>query len=171
MRSFFAAWTTAFEGRPFLNKNNRNTAAMGILAAELPTARFILIRRHPLFVAQSLVEARETVQGDRAVGWGLAAGGPAVGDELADVTDQVQRIEALIERQLSGVDPARVFEVGYDELCDDPQGVVGRISEWLGLVPQRLEALEPFTSNDRPRLEPAEFHRLQVEIGRRFPPA
>lgn len=170
MRSFFGAWAAAFEA-PFLNKNNRNTAAMRLLAAELPTTRFILTRRDPLFVAQSLVEARETVQGDRAIGWGLAAGGPAVDDELADVADQVQRIEALIKDQLCGVEPARVLEVGYGELCDDPRGVVGRVADWLDLVPQRLEDLEPFTSNDRPQLKPAEFDHLRAEIRRRFPSA
>ena len=43
MRSFFAAWGTAFS-RPFLNKNNRNTAAVRLLADELPDGT---VHRHP----------------------------------------------------------------------------------------------------------------------------
>jgi hypothetical protein len=169
MRSFFAAWASAFEG-PFLNKNNRNTAAVALLAAELPTARFILIRRDPLFVAQSLVHARETVQGDRAIGWGLAAGESDRGDNLADVADQVFRIEVLIEAQFAAVDPTRVFAVDYGDLCADPGGVVTRVAEWLDLEPQRLDELEPFESTDRPRLTTAEFSRLEDEIRARFYP-
>jgi hypothetical protein len=168
MRSFFAAWEAAFGG-PFVNKNNRNTAAVRLLATQLPTARFILIRRDPLFIAQSLLEARETVQGDRAIGWGLAAGQSDSADDIADVADQVLRIEKLIEDQLATVDPARILEVGYHDLCVDPAGVVGRVAEWLGLAPQRLDTLEPFESTDRPRLNLEDFGRLQEEIAERFP--
>ena len=167
MRSFFAAWGTAFS-QPFLNKNNRNTAAVRLLADELPTARFIVTRRNPLFVAQSLLEARETVQGDRSVGWGLAAEESDHDDDLVDVAEQVVRIEALIKAQLAAIDPARVFEVRYDDLCDDPGGVVRRVAKWLGLAPHRLDDLEPFESTDVVRLKPAEFGRLEREIGKRF---
>jgi len=167
MRSFFAAWGTAFS-QPFLNKNNRNTAAVRLLADELPTARFIVTRRDPLFVAQSLVEARETVQGDRSVGWGLAAEESDHDDDLVDVADQVFRIEELIKSQLAAVDPARVFEVRYDDLCVDPGGVVRRIGEWLDLEPQELEGLEPFESTDQVRLKPEDFGRLEREIRKRF---
>ncbi len=168
MRSFFAAWGTAFN-RPFLNKNNRNTAAVRLLAEELPTARFIVTRRDPLFVAQSLVEARETVQGDRSVGWGLAAEDSDPDDDLADVADQVFRIEAIIEAQLAAVDPTRVLEVRYSDLCIDPGGVVRRVANWLDLEPGRLDGLEPFESTDKVRLKLDEFGRLEGEIRKRFP--
>ncbi|NNL98038.1 MAG: sulfotransferase [Acidimicrobiia bacterium] len=167
MTSFFAAWGTAFP-EPFLNKNNRNTAAIALLAEQLPGARFIVARREPLFVAQSLIEARETVQGDRSIGWGLAAGEEASDDSTADVAEQVARIEELIETQLAPVDSARVLEVAYGDLCYDPTGVVRQVGEWLALEPQRLEDLKPFQSTDEARLSPVEFERLQAEIRKRF---
>jgi len=167
MRAFFVAWGAAFS-QPFLNKNNRNTAAVRLLARELPTARFIVTRRDPLFVAQSLAEAREAVQGDRSVGWGLASEESNHDDDLVDIADQVSRIEALIEGQLAEVDPARVLEVRYADLCADPGGVVRRVAEWLELEPHRLEELEPFESTDKARLMPEEFGRLEREIRSRF---
>jgi len=170
LRSFFAAWEAAF-GRPFLNKNNRNTAAVRLLATALPTARFIIIRRDPLFVAQSLLEARQTVQGDPYAGWGLAANQEPNGtDRLADVADQVLRIDSMLEAQLAEIDPARVLEVGYTELCAEPAQVVGRVAVWLGMEAQQLEQLEPFVSTDRAQLSATEFGRLQEEIRMRFPP-
>jgi len=167
MRSFFSAWGAAFEG-PFLNKNNRNTAAVRLLAAQLPTARFIVTRRDPVFVAQSLLEAREAVQGDRAVGWGLAAEDSMAGDHLAEVADQVLRIESMLAAQLARVDSTRVLEVGYSEVCADPGGVVSRVADWLGLEPHALEQLSPFESTDERRLGIEEFAQLEDEIGRRL---
>jgi len=169
MRAFFAAWGTAFDG-PFLNKNNRNTAGMGVLATELPNAKFIVIRRDPLFVAQSLLEAREHVQGDRAVGWGLAARShPSEGDYLAEVADQVFDIESMVEEAIAYLDPARVLEVGYAELCADPSQIVDRVAGWLDLTPKGLGELTPFVSTDQARLSGEEFARLGQEILTRFP--
>ena len=70
MRSSFSAGSQAF-GKPFLNKNNRNTGCLDLLSKVLPQASFIVVRRNPLLVAQSLINAREQVQGDKSVGWGL----------------------------------------------------------------------------------------------------
>ncbi|MDH3605862.1 MAG: sulfotransferase [Acidimicrobiia bacterium] len=169
MRAFFAAWETAFEG-PFLCKNNRNTAGIGVLATELPNAKFIVIRRDPLFVAQSLLEAREHVQGDRAVGWGLGASPhPSEGDHLAEVADQVFGIESLVQEAIAHLDPARVLELGYAELCADPTQIVARVAGWLDLAPKDLDELTPFVSTDQARLGGEEFARLGREIRTRFP--
>ena len=167
MRAFFAAWSSAF-GRPFMNKNNRNTAAMAVLADTIPNVRFVLVRREPVFVAQSLIEARATVQGDRRVGWGLGAN-PERGksDHVDDVVDQVHRIEQLIAAQLGLVDPATVMEVSYLDLCSNPGAVVGRVGEWLDLVPTTTE-LEPFEPADIPRLHPTEFDRLEAVLEERL---
>ena len=109
------------------------------------------------------------MQGDRSVGWGLAAEESDQDDDLIDVADQVFRIEALIEAQLAAIDPAKLLEVRYDDLCVDPAGVVQRVAGWLDLEPQRLEGLGPFESTDQIRMEPDEFGRLEGEIRRRFP--
>ncbi|MBT8202261.1 MAG: sulfotransferase [Acidimicrobiia bacterium] len=168
MRRFFGAWELAM-GRPFLNKNNRNTAAMGALAEHLPTARFVVIRRDPLFVAQSLVEARQVVQGDRRVGWGLGAEGVAGDDDyITDVADQVKRVEQTLDEQLARLPAGVTRQVTYAALCADPAGLVRDVAGWLGVVPADTAGLEPFAVADRPRLEPAEFDRLTEEIGRRF---
>lgn len=170
MRRFFGAWEQAF-GRPFLNKNNRNTAAMAAIAEHLPTVRFVVIRRDPLFVAQSLVEARQIVQGDRRIGWGLGADGVAEDDDyIIDVADQVYRVEQTLDEQIARLPEGAVKQVSYAALCADPAGLVRDVAGWLGVLPADIDQLEPFTAADQQRLDPAEFDRLTNEIGRRFSP-
>ena len=41
----------------FFNKNNRNLGCIGLLLTALPSARFVLVRRRPLYIAQSLLLA------------------------------------------------------------------------------------------------------------------
>lgn len=74
MKEFFDAWSTALP-KPFLNKNNRNVGCAELLARLLPETRFVVVRRNPLLVAQSLVTARRQVQGDKTIGWGLFSRG------------------------------------------------------------------------------------------------
>jgi LPS sulfotransferase NodH len=168
MRAFFAAWGDQFE-KPFMSKNNRNTAAMAALVEALPSVRFVLARRDPLFIAQSLVEARQTVQGDPRIGWGLEAEpGAGNADYLASVADQVFRIDRVIEQQLERIDRTLVFEVSYSDLCSNPHDVVGRVGDWLGLESLPTDGLEPFSLADRPRLDPAEFEQLRRALDERF---
>ena len=51
MQHFFQAWTATF-GLPFLNKNNRNTSCIALLAEAIPQAQFVVVRRDPHYVAQ-----------------------------------------------------------------------------------------------------------------------
>ena len=44
MCQFFHAWNTTF-GKPFLNKNNRNTACLDLLARAIPQASFVVVRQ------------------------------------------------------------------------------------------------------------------------------
>ena len=70
LTAFFNAWLTTFE-KPFLNKNNRNTDCLNLLAESLPTAYFINVQRDPVSNVQSLIAARERVQGDKKAAWGV----------------------------------------------------------------------------------------------------
>lgn len=168
MRSFFGAWETAFEA-PFLNKNNRNTFAVSLLARQLPTSRFIVCRRDPVFTAQSLVEARENVQGDRSIGWGLAATAGLDGkDHLVAVAEQVSAIESTLEQQLASVPADRIFEVEYRKLCAEPASVVTAVADWIGLTTRDLDRLQPFRSADTIRLGPTDFARLTAEVSARL---
>ena len=153
MRRFFDTWTSTI-GKPFLNKNNRNAYAVKLLAQKLPNARFVVVRRNPMFVAQSLIIARENIQGDKSLAWGLqSVSTTQTADSLAyvdEVCRQVIEIDIELDRQLATVSEDRVFGVTYEGFCDNPAGSIRAIAE----------AFDGVRLNDR--LDLAELPPFQV---------
>lgn len=169
MRTFFTAWL-AVMGQPLLNKNNRNTAGMSLLSQILDNLWFIVVHREPLYVAQSLLIAREKVQGNRAISWGLgteSAAKPAL-DPFEDVAAQVARIsQDLALQQLQCVGD-RLIEVSYEQFCADPRAIVCQIYKTIWgphADPSMVHPpQQPFQCGNRNQLPLAEFQRLQAAI-------
>lgn len=173
MRRFFAAWSQAFPDRPLLNKSNRNAFCVEALAAALPTALFVVVRRDPIFVAQSLLKAREAVQGDVSIGWGAGAERPgrkAGDDALADVADQVLYCDGELSSQVARLTPERVIEVRYEDFCSDPRHLV--LAVWdrvraacppaFELAAPQVDMLRPLPHSDRVSLPEGQFTRLRA---------
>ena len=173
MRRFFGAWCSLFP-RPFVNKNNRNTARIGMLATALPTAVFVAISREPFFAAQSLVRARREVQGDEYIGWGLNSRDSSSHrtDSLAyldDIADQVYRTEQMLDRQLSELSPRRMLHISYEELCADPVAVLEQVSTLAGGgQPRFLRELAPLRNTNQVWLPADARLRLENALARRF---
>jgi hypothetical protein len=136
MRRFFSAWSDEFSG-PFVNKNNRQVSIVPELAEVLPNAVFLLIRRDPMMTAQSLLVARELVQGSRTAAWG------ALGEDSDDeagavrvVARQIAAIERHLDRATDALPADRVIETTYEKFCVDATGVLGRIGERIGARPR-----------------------------------
>ncbi len=167
MRHFFDVWCATF-AQPLLNKNNRNTSCVSLLARALPRARFIVVRRNPFRVAQSLVQARQQVQGDKRFGWGLRASERSEsGDPLGyidDVCRQVLQIDEQLDEQLRQVSRQRVIEITYEGFCADPAGALRAISgsvDGVSLETSLMSAeLRPFRVSTGVPLTDAERDRL-----------
>lgn len=131
MQRFLQAWTVVHK-KPFLNKNNRNAECAGMLAKHLPLSYFVAVRRDPVCVARSLIKAREVVQGDKTVGWGLQCQEQHANEDplgyVHDVCDQVQKNEQSLADQLSKIDPQRVIGITYESFCTDPDGYIRQIA-------------------------------------------
>ncbi len=171
MRTFFDAWTTAFD-KPLLNKNNRNAFAVELLAGKLPNARFVVVRRNPMFVAQSLIIARQKVQGDKTKAWGLQSSSTAEGnDPLAyvdDVCKQIVDIDTEMDRQLATVSKDRIVNLTYESFCEDPARSVARIAsafDRLQLAPKlNVEDLPPFEISQSLSLTSEEQTRIRTRL-------
>lgn len=159
MRTFFHQWTTTF-GKPLLNKNNRNVDAITLLADILPQAYFIVVQRDPFFIAQSLLHAREFVQGDRRRGWGLysndvLAGPLSAGScdddvkrrEIESVCRQICEIDQRIEMQLKELPTSRFLVLDYCDVCQSPDSAVLR-------VVNQIPGLRLRESTDLSKLQP-----------------
>ena len=168
MNRFFNTWTATFK-RPLINKNNRNTTCMDVLAASLDNVYFIVVNRDPVFVAQSLLLAREEIQGSRDIGWGL--GSNLISDRyesnsgLHQVAEQVAWIYSTLDQQMQKIPSDRLIKVKYETFCQDPNSVISDIYAhiWHTIpgsfnLPQQLNS---FKISQNIRLSPDEFQQLQ----------
>ncbi len=168
MKNFFNAWLAAF-AKPFLNKNNRNTDCIALLAALFEHAYFIEVRRRPVYVAQSLLLARLRIQGSKEIGWGLRSAPGASGRSYIDeICEQVFEIEMKLRADKCHVPPERVLEISYERFCENPSSVVQRIAREF-LKREINEAslhreLRPFEATNEIRVERAEFEMIQGRI-------
>lgn len=167
MANFFTAWCSTF-GKPFLNKNNRNTGCLDLLCRVIPQSSFVVVRRNPLLVAQSLINARLQVQGDKSVGWGLhSQSSKTTADPLAyvdDVCDQVLQIEEELDEQLKSIPPNRIVEFTYEGFCEEPEAtlrwIVSRIPG-VSLKEELIQSeLRPFAASAALTLSESEKQRL-----------
>lgn len=171
MRTFFETWTSVFD-KPFLNKNNRNTTCVKLLAESLPQARFVVVRRDPLFVAQSLIKARQQVQGDKSVGWGLRSTSTnSDQDPLAyvdDVCRQVSGIDRDINQQLKSIDGGRVYQTTYERFCRYPGESICDIAlqfDGVELCPNAaFHQLTAFETSQKRTLSLTEWSRLEQNL-------
>ncbi|MCA9264194.1 MAG: sulfotransferase [Planctomycetales bacterium] len=176
MRCFLRSWVQHFD-RPLLNKNNRNVDAIDSLAAILPEAHFLVVRRDPYFIAQSLIHARQFIQGNKNIGWGLYAStdssSPNSSDPLAHVDDvcrQVMAIEARLDDQLQRLDANRFDTIDYATLCATPSSVLREIClrvEGLRFRDPTADELPPLETRDQNTLPPAESERARLLLGQR----
>ena len=169
MRDFVRAWNRAF-GRPLLNKNNRNALLIEALADALPAAVFVVVERDPVYVAQSLLESRKTVQGDADAGWGLLARDADPDDPegaVEAVCAQVREFQAEINLQADRVDPTRVVRVRYDAFCRDPGATLAAVAAACPAAgPVRGTPLPLRTTNQR-RVSDADFAGIERRLGGR----
>jgi len=176
MRNFVHTWHATF-GKPLLNKNNRNSLAISTFERALPTqVRYIVIKRHPQFVVQSLICSREEVQGDKRVGWGLGANETTSTDKhdksdpyayIEDICRQVYTVDKQLNQNLQQVDSNRYIEITYEEFCQNPQAVVQQVALLvLGkkLDDKELKNLNPFDNTNNQRLSDEEFQRIKETL-------
>jgi hypothetical protein len=168
MQRFFNAWFASFQ-QPLLNKNNRNTACVPLLAAVLPNVFFIEVRREPVFVVQSLLQAREHIQGSKALGWGLGsttiAPNASMSEYVAEVCAQVFHIDQMLRRGKLHVAPEHFISITYEDFCRAPEVTVRHIANaclGIDIDENRLRReVKPFQTTNQVRLPDKEFDLVQ----------
>lgn len=167
MGRFFKVWCAVF-GKPFLNKNNRNAACLDLLSRAIPQSSIVVVRRNPLLVAQSLINARHQVQGHKSVGWGLHShSSDMTADPLAyvdDVCDQVLQIEAELDEQLRRIPYSRIVEFTYEGFCEAPEATLRWIASRISGVRLKEDLIQkelrPFAVSATVTLSTLEKERL-----------
>ena len=156
----------AAAGRPLLFKNLYCTLRLEPIAAALPEAAFILIRRDVVDNAHSILEARKRIHGDYAVWWSTE---PPEIERLRTLpaeqqaVEQVRMVEAAAERTRAA-GPERFLELRYEDLCANPRSAVDEIEaflEGIGIpVSRRGIAPEKFKRRASNRIDSPLYERL-----------
>lgn len=169
LRAFFEAWFSGIP-KPFLNKNNRNVDCAHALSEILPEAVFVEVRRNPMAVAQSLLRARDYIQGDLHRPWGLHSDKFSVPevDPVEQVCKQIGSISQRLEAVRTQIDGERYRTIEYEAFCADPAGHVLSLQQSIAGLRLRetphLDELKPFvlSSKATPETKAASEQRRRV---------
>jgi hypothetical protein len=172
MAKFIHNWHATFQ-KPLLNKNNRNSLAIHHFEAALPgKVYYIFIKRDPIYTVQSLIKAREMVQGDREAAWGFGALQSSFNKDkgtdplsyIDDVCQQVYSVEQGITKALEAIDPARQMTITYETFCEKPRNIIQQIAQMVFQYPvseKDLRDLPPFKNTNVQHLPEIEFNRIK----------
>ncbi|WP_298504543.1 sulfotransferase [uncultured Maribacter sp.] len=127
MRAFFNSWLRTTK-KPFLNKNNRNSLCAPMFDKIFPNIFFVEIYRNPVFVAQSIILSRRTVQGSDKIGWGLLSKDSEINDDslayIDDICQQVYEVDQLLAKNRAKIDPKKYVRVSYEDFCENPSAII-----------------------------------------------
>ena len=128
MASFFEILSQQ-TGLPTLAKNNNINAFANAIASRLDNSYFICLRRDSRFLAQSLVKAREEINGDMLQSYGVTntATWNLKSDPLDQVVSQIEYMESLAIKQQQEIGEDRFWIVEYEAFCANPEVLVNRV--------------------------------------------
>ncbi len=174
MKNFFNAWFKVSK-KPFLNKNNRNALCAPLLFSVFKNIYFVEIYRDPIFVAQSIVLSRRTVQGNANLGWGLLSkDSEDSGDPLQyidDICDQVYQVDTVIAQGREKIDSKNYIRVSYESFCENPRDIIQKVGlEAMNrkIDSKELQHLKFSTASNGQRLEDHEFERIRSRIDKLY---
>lgn len=169
---FFGAYEAA-AGKPILNKSNQLATCATLLARTLPTSHFIFVCREPAFTVQSILAARETIQGSRERQYGVQD--PAYRDRevqqdyIEAVCAQVLYHERRMYEQQREIGAQRLWVIRYEDFCREPHHIVMRVADEIlkTSLPSDLRTrLRPFTNTNRVTLSESEFQNIVHALDR-----
>lgn len=171
MRRFLGAFEL-FTGKPLVAKNNNLNGYAHLVAEVFPNARFICLRRDPLFLAQALYIARRDIHGDERVPYGLSPTADRwapSSDPIEDACRQVQFHERLATEQRERIGDSRFRIISYESVCADPSSILREVSEFLHVkvAPGKLGLPARFQESRSVRLEPAILERMATILQNR----
>jgi hypothetical protein len=168
MRRFFGACEGLFE-RSLVLKNNNLASYASRVAEALPTVRFLFLTRDPLYLAQSLLDARRLIHGSDDVPYGLheVVVRPSDRSVTDDVCRQVRFLRERMDEERKTLGPL-ASTLSYEAFCADPAGVVCDVARRTLDVDADAAALRarlrPLTPSRRVRIPAAEFEALATGL-------
>jgi hypothetical protein len=161
-----AAIEAAFE-RPFAAKAIILQYNLEAVAQALRKVLIVYVKRHPFFVMQSILQARESFYGDRARWWSVK---PREYPELqalepfSQIAGQVWYTEKSLREQAELFSREQWIEFDYAEFCQNPRAALAQVADVYDKVGAPLSPLdavpETLSSGDSVRIAKEDAERL-----------
>lgn len=163
-------------GLPMAFKNSSwCTLQADFLAQVFPLSIFVVCRRDPLFVAQSILQARRERYGNENIWWSIRPPDyqhllnlpwwDQIAGQIVGITDEVAKSVARIPTE-------RVIDADYDLVCSNPAAVIDRLIESCRLRGATMTARPTiparFESTNKVRIDDSELNLLRKAIDSRL---
>lgn len=160
------------EKKPLIVKNLHMILRMKVLREVFPDARYIYIRRDPLFIAQSIYLGRQKNLDDiQAEWWSVPFPGyeSLLGAPVEkQIAHQVVELQRIIEHELSMVSKKNIFRLDYESL--DLHSLQSELGAFLLAQPREGFSADDVRMENRNarKLEEHVLEKLQSEMNRIF---
>lgn len=147
-------------GRPLVFKNLVNSVRLAPLAAALPEALFVFVRRDEADTAASILAGRRTVHADEYEWWSVE---PPQLERLRalppeeQVLEQVRAIESLVDETKEEIGHDRFLDLRYEDVCADTHRALASVAAFAERHGVALRVRRDVPA----RFEPGAHSRLQ----------
>ena len=155
-------------GKPFAAKAIIMQYNLDLLFAGFPDAIFFYMRRDPLFIMQSILQARERFYGSKEIWWSVK---PQEYEDLKgmdvyhQIAGQVYYTDRAIAKALQHLPAANQMSVDYEAFCAKPRQVaemlVARYAEKGFAINIQIQGFASLESRNEIRIAPEEARHLE----------
>lgn len=141
-------------GKPMLIKNLSFSLRLQALREILPEAKYIVIRRDPLYTSQSILLAMRKVHYPEHQIWGILPRDFHLLEKLEQhemVVRQVHQIESQICQDLKGIPEQNILYIDYEHLEDNLQTILREISTLIRA--ESATRTDPVLENSHPHIK------------------
>lgn len=156
--------------KPFLFKNLNAGQRLGLLADVAPNAKFIFIKRNPLYTAQSILRAKQKVKLNPNQWWSIKPKNWREIEKLEaheQIVKQIFFLEKQIIEDLRKFPENNFMTTDYKLLCNDYTKELDRIATFIGGLSQKVQAASPtLRYSEEQQISNDDFEQFNEEIGK-----
>lgn len=136
---------------PTLAKNNNANVFASALHQQLDNSYFICTRRDTKFLAQSLITARLTINGDIEHSYGVVDTNDDrdLNNPYDEVLEQIAYLNLQAQRQQDIIGKSNFWIVDYEETCNNPTELVNRIRQEILKSPPLATPIQVIENNNK----------------------
>lgn len=155
--------------KPFMSKIMMLQYNLAYFAEKMPELKIIHVQRDPLYLMQSVSQARVKYYGSDKIWWSVKPSEYSFLKNAAPATQvagQVLFTERAIQNQIKSLPEDRWVTARYEEVCDKPREFLVNLSERFAM-PELVDDLggidTSYKSGNTKRLSESELEHLQRE--------